>query len=206
MGELILRPMADAKNEDMQYSSGSSGYLLVNEETADDDATYIYGAYTDTTNVKRVYYGTVQPITLDKRIKVTSLKMFTRCKTTKGKSNDSAQYRVIVYLYPNGSPKTSYSAFTEDYSVSTSWNTYNNTFDPSNFHYNNNNTDDIIFNPGYYTNFGSLGVADFECTLTSLEGSRVPVTPRMVMPCLMLDAMSFAFSVSRMLTLPLPSW
>ena len=157
MPELILRPAADLNNNDnMQYSSGNVGYLLINEETADDDATYVYGAYDSTTFSRRSQRFSTQPIQLNKRIKVTSVKTYVRCKTTKSKSEDIAQYRVVVNLRTSGD--VGYSVNNEDVDVTTSWKTYTYTFAPTDFNVGTNK-DDIIFERGYYSTFGYLSVS-----------------------------------------------
>ncbi len=124
MAELILRPVSDSILAH-SCSSGSSGWMLINEATADDDTGYIYQEISSTSNssVTSVFKlsGTVS-----NKIRISSLQLYVRGKTTKGKDKDSASLYYNVYF--NGVEGSSGGD-----SLSTSYSTMSKTFNASDF-------------------------------------------------------------------------
>lgn len=53
MAQIIVRPIADISQSSVSFSSGSYGYTLINEVTADGDSTYVrYASYGATLTVR----------------------------------------------------------------------------------------------------------------------------------------------------------
>jgi hypothetical protein len=124
MATIILRPTADS-SRGHSCSSGSSGYTLINEASADDDSTYIYQSVssTSTSSITSVFKvsGSVSS-----KIKISSLQLQVRAKTTKGESKDTAQ--LYYNLFFNGVEGSSSGG-----SITTSYANYGKTYNASDF-------------------------------------------------------------------------
>ena len=97
MATVILRPTADS-SLGHSCSSGSSGYALINEATADDDSTYIYQTITGTSssNVSSTFkLSSSEDIG---KFKIVKFDIYVRTRTTKAKSNDSASLTCSFYF------------------------------------------------------------------------------------------------------------
>lgn len=98
MAELILRPINDAIKTSHSCSSGSTAYILVNEEVADDDSTYIYQTLsTDSASAGSWFNIEIPDI---RNFKLLSFETCARAKATSKKSSDTKV--LIHYLYING--------------------------------------------------------------------------------------------------------
>ena len=123
MASIVLRPTADS-SLNHSCSSGSSGYALVNEATADGDSTYIYQTIevndvsTTAASIFKISGADVG------KIKIGSIQLTINAKTTKGNSNDSANVAAKLTINGNagawlsGTLSTSYGDFTKTYSAS----------------------------------------------------------------------------------------
>lgn len=123
MATVILRPTADA-SLNHSCSSGSSGYALISEATADGDSTYIY----QTIEVNDVSTTAVSIFKIGGtdvgKVKISSIQLTINAKTTKGKSSDSANLAAQLTVngnagaWLNNTLSTSYGDFTKTYSAS----------------------------------------------------------------------------------------
>lgn len=128
MATLYLRPTADS-SLGHSCSSGSSGYTLVNEATADDDSTYIYQSISGTSNSSATSVFKVSG-SVNSKIKISSLQLQVRAKTTKGESKDTAQ--LYYNLFFNGVEGSSGSS-----SITTSYANYGKTYNATDFGFGN---------------------------------------------------------------------
>lgn len=101
MAELILRPIHDAIKTSHSCSSGSTAYILVNEEVADDDSTYIYQTLSKDSAAAGSWFNIEIPDI--RNFKLLSLETCARAKATSKKSSDTKV--LIHYLYINGTFK-----------------------------------------------------------------------------------------------------
>lgn len=122
MATVILRPVADT-SLNHSCSTGSSGYALINEATADGDSTYIYQTiavnYNSTTaSVFRIGGTDVG------KVKISSIQLTINARTTKGNSKDSASLSAQLTVNGNagtwlsGTLSTDYGDFIKTYSAS----------------------------------------------------------------------------------------
>lgn len=98
MAELILRPTGDAATTSHTCSSGSAAYLLVNEEVADDDATYVYQTINSKDGGAKASWFKISAPSIE-NFKITSVEVWYRGKTTTTKSSDTSA--TIYYLLLN---------------------------------------------------------------------------------------------------------
>ena len=124
MATLYLRPTSDS-SLGHSCSSGSSGYTLVNEASADDDSTYIYQSVSNTSNSSVTSVFKVSG-SVNSKIKISSLQLQVRAKTTKSESKDTAQ--LYYNLYFNGVEGSSSSS-----GITTSYANYGKTYNASDF-------------------------------------------------------------------------
>lgn len=97
MATVILRPTADV-SLNHSCSTGSSGYALINEASADDDSTYIYQTITETSssNVSSTFkLSSSEDIG---KFKIVKFDIYVRTRTTKEKSDDSASLTCSFYF------------------------------------------------------------------------------------------------------------
>ena len=86
MATLILRPVSDI-SLNHTCSSGSSGYSLLNESTADDASTYIYQSISSTSSASKTSSFKLSG-TSSNKIKITSAKVVVRaCHNTSNSSD-----------------------------------------------------------------------------------------------------------------------
>lgn len=124
MAELILRPVSDSTLAH-SCSSGSSGWALINEATADDDTGYIYQSISDTSSSSQTSVFKVSG-SVGNKIRISSLNLSIRGRTTKGKNADTATLAYNVYF--NGVEGSSGSG-----TLSTSYGNYGKTYNASDF-------------------------------------------------------------------------
>ncbi len=124
MASIVLRPTADSSLKH-SCSSGSSGYALVNEATADGDSTYVYQSISSTSSVAVESRFKCSGGAGVGKIKISSVTLTVNAKTTKGDTSDTA--RMTYWLTSNTTAAggvnqsaltTSYSEFTKTYSDS----------------------------------------------------------------------------------------
>ena len=113
MATLTLRPTSDDACT-IKCSSGSSRYLLINEEVADDDATYIYVSVGSTNNAGGGAIVTLGGTLPSGKFKVTGAKLCIRAKAT-----NSGTSSVSVRLASDKNDSS--------FSVTTSYETYSDT-------------------------------------------------------------------------------
>lgn len=125
MATLILRPTSDI-SLDHTCSSGSSGYAMLNEETADDDSTYIQqtinlGSSSKTSSFK---FTTAMPVS---KLKITAIKAYVRATSTSSSNSDSynLNYTVSINGKTSSSQSMSLSSSYSTNSVSLSTSTFN---------------------------------------------------------------------------------
>ena len=122
MAELILRPVSDSTLAH-SCSSGSSGWALINEATADDDTGYIYQSISGTSSSSQTSVFKVSG-SVSNKIRISSLNLSIRGRTTKGKDADTATLAYSVYFNGvegssgSGSLSTSYGNFGKTYNAS----------------------------------------------------------------------------------------
>lgn len=122
MAELILRPVSDSTLAH-SCSSGSSGWALINEATADDDTGYIYQSISGTSSSSQTSVFKVSG-SVSNKIRISSLNLSIRGRTTKGKDADTATLAYNVYFNGvegssgSGTFSTSYSNFNKTYNAS----------------------------------------------------------------------------------------
>ena len=96
MATLILRPVSDI-SLDHTCSSGSSGYALINESTADDASTYIYQSISSTSSSSKTSSFKISGSS-SKKIKITSAKVVVRaCHNTSNSSDTrSLSFKLVI--------------------------------------------------------------------------------------------------------------
>ncbi len=97
MASIILRPVADS-NLQHSCSSGSSGYALINEATADDDSTYIYQTIAETSSANIASEFKLSSSEDIGKFKIVKFDIYVRTRTTKTKTNDSASLTCSFYF------------------------------------------------------------------------------------------------------------
>ena len=122
MASVTLRPTADA-SLNHSCSSGSSGYALINEATADGDSTYIYQTIAVNYNSTATSIFKIGGTDVGK-VKISSIRLAINAKTTKGNSKDGASLSAQLTVNGNagtwlsGTLSTDYGDFTKTYSAS----------------------------------------------------------------------------------------
>lgn len=126
MATLILRPTSDI-SLGHTCSSGSSGYAMLDEETADDNSTYIQQTVSSgSTSSKTSSFKFTAEMPVSK-LKITAIKAYVRATSTSSSSYDSYSLNYTVSI--NGKTSSSQSmSLTKSYStnsVSLSTSTFN---------------------------------------------------------------------------------
>ncbi len=123
MATVILRPTADS-SLNHSCSSGSSGYAMLSEASADGDSTYIYQSISDTSSASATSNFKCSGTSAGK-ITISSVTLTVNAKTTKGKTADTASisYNLTVGgksgSSGSGTLSTSYGNFSKTFSAST---------------------------------------------------------------------------------------
>lgn len=81
MATLILRPVSDASLKH-SCSSGSSGYAMLSESSADDDSTYVYQTVSSTTSTSVQSSFTLGGTMPSGSFKITGAKLYVRSRTS----------------------------------------------------------------------------------------------------------------------------
>ena len=129
MATLILRPISD-RSLRHSCSSGSSGYAMISESSADDDSTYIYQSVTDRTSTSETSSFTLGGTMPSGRFKITKATLYVRGRST-GEYTYSGTYKLSIDSSASSmSLSTSYQTSSST-GVATSL--INNTYTSSNF-------------------------------------------------------------------------
>ena len=129
MATLILRPVSD-ESLNHSCSSGSSGYAMISESSADDDATYIYQSVTGRTSTSETSSFTLGGTMPSGRFKITRATLYVRGRST-GEYTYSGTYKLSIDSSASSmSLSTSYQTSSST-GVATSL--INNTYTSSNF-------------------------------------------------------------------------
>ena len=129
MATLILRPVSD---ESLNHScnSGSSGYSLISESSADDDSTYIYQTVSSTSSASVTSSFTLGGTMPSRSFKITGATLYVRGKSS-ANYNYSGTYQLSIDSSASSmSLSTSYQTSSST-GVATSL--INNTYTSSNF-------------------------------------------------------------------------
>ena len=127
MATLILRPTSDI-SLDHTCSSGSSGYAMLNEETADDGSTYIQqtinSILSSSETTSSFKFTMAMPVS---KLKITAIKAYVRATSTSSSSRDSynLNYTVSINGKTSSSQSMSLSNSYSTNSVSLSTSTFN---------------------------------------------------------------------------------
>lgn len=113
MATLTLRPISDDLGT-LSCSSGSSRYLLINEEVADDDATYIYSSIGGTSSSSASQIVNLGGTLPSGEFKITGAKIYIRARATNNGTSS------VAVKLATDSDKSSFS-------VTTSYETYSDT-------------------------------------------------------------------------------
>lgn len=124
MATVILRPTADS-SLGHSCSSGSSGYLMIDDTSADGDSTYIYQSISSTSSASASSKFKISGTSVGK-VKISSITLTINAKTSKGNSSDTAS--MSYSLSCNGKSGASGSA-----SLTTSYADYSKTYSASDF-------------------------------------------------------------------------
>ena len=129
MATLILRPIND-RSLKHSCSSGSSGYAMISESSADDDSTYIYQSVTDRISTSKTSSFTLGGTMPSGRFKITKATLYVRGRST-GEYTYSGTYKLSIDSSASSmSLSTSYQTSSST-GVATSL--INNTYTSSNF-------------------------------------------------------------------------
>ena len=126
MATLILRPTSDI-SLGHTCSSGSSGYAMLDEETADDNSTYIQQTVSSgSTSSKTSSFKFTAEMPVSK-LKITAIKAYVRATSTSSSSYDSysLNYTVSINGKTSSSQSMSLSSSYSTKSVSLSTSTFN---------------------------------------------------------------------------------
>lgn len=129
MATLILRPISD---ESLKHScsSGSSGYAMISESSADDDSTYVYQTVSSRTSTSETSSFTLGGTMPSGRFKITRATLYVRGRST-GEYTYSGTYKLSIDSSASSmSLSTSYQT-SSNTGVATSL--INNTYTSSNF-------------------------------------------------------------------------
>ena len=113
MATLILRPVSD-KSLNHSCNSGSSGYSLISESSADDDSTYIYQTVSSTSSASATSSFTLGGTIPSGSFKITGATLYVR-----GRSSANYTY--------SGTYQLSIDSSASSMSLSTSYQTSSNT-------------------------------------------------------------------------------
>lgn len=122
MATVILRPTADS-SLGHSCSSGSSGYALIADTSADGDSTYIYQSISGTSSASSTSKFKCSGTNAGK-VKISSVTLTINAKTTKGNSSDTASISYSLTFggksgtSGSGTLSTSYGNFSKTYSAS----------------------------------------------------------------------------------------
>lgn len=129
MATLILRPISD-RSLRHHCSSGSSGYAMISESSADDDSTYVYQTVTGRTSTSETSSFTLGGTMPSGRFKITRATLYVRGRST-GEYTYSGTYKLSIDSSASSmSLSTSYQTSSST-GVATSL--INNTYTSSNF-------------------------------------------------------------------------
>lgn len=129
MATLILRPISD---ESLKHScsSGSSGYAMISELSADDDSTYVYQTVSSKTSTSETSSFTLGGTMPSGRFKITKATLYVRGRST-GEYTYSGTYKLSIDSSASSmSLSTSYQTSS---STGVATNLINNTYTSSNF-------------------------------------------------------------------------
>lgn len=126
MATLILRPTSDI-SLGHTCSSGSSGYAMLSEETADDNSTYIQqtiDSESSSSKTSSFKFTMAMPVS---KLKITAIKAYIRATSTSSSSRDSynLNYTVSINGKTSSSQSMSLSNSYSTNSVSLSTSTFN---------------------------------------------------------------------------------
>ena len=126
MATLILRPTSDI-SLGHTCSSGSSGYAMLDEETADDNSTYIQqtiNSKSSSSETSSFKFTMAMPVS---KLKITAIKAYVRATSTSSSSSDgySLDYTVSINGKTSSSQSMSLSDSYSTKSVSLSTSTFN---------------------------------------------------------------------------------
>lgn len=126
MATIILRPSADV-TLGHNCSSGSNGYSLINESSADDDSTYIYQSISSTSSSSKTStFKMSGTLSTSNKIKVTSIKVYVRAYEN-GSSNYTCSGKYKISAGGNSSSEATMSNITSQ----TSYTNYSTTYSAS---------------------------------------------------------------------------
>lgn len=129
MATLILRPSSD-ESLGHTCSSGSNGYSMISESSADDDSTYIYQNVSGTSSSSKTSTFKLTGSLPSGSFKITGATLYVRAKSS-GSGSYSGTYKVSIdSSASNMSLSTSYQNSTNDNAASS---LINNTYTSSNF-------------------------------------------------------------------------
>ena len=129
MATLILRPISD-RSLRHSCSSGSSGYAMISESSADDDSTYVYQTVSSRTSTSETSSFTLGGTMPSGRFKITKATLYVRGRST-GEYTYSGTYKLSIDSSASSmSLSTSYQTSSST-GVATSL--INNTYTSSNF-------------------------------------------------------------------------
>lgn len=129
MATLILRPISD-RSLKHSCSSGSSGYAMISESSADDDSTYVYQTVSSRTSTSETSSFTLGGTMPSGRFKITKATLYVRGRST-GEYTYSGTYKLSIDSSASSmSLSTSYQTSSST-GVATSL--INNTYTSSNF-------------------------------------------------------------------------
>ena len=129
MATLILRPISD-RSLRHHCSSGSSGYAMISESSADDDSTYVYQTVSSKTSTSETSSFTLGGTMPSGRFKITKATLYVRGRST-GEYTYSGTYKLSIDSSASSmSLSTSYQTSSST-GVATSL--INNTYTSSNF-------------------------------------------------------------------------
>ena len=129
MATLILRPISDGSLRH-HCSSGSSGYAMISESSADDDSTYVYQTVSSRTSTSETSSFTLGGTMPSGRFKITKATLYVRGRST-GEYTYSGTYKLSIDSSASSmSLSTSYQTSSST-GVATSL--INNTYTSSNF-------------------------------------------------------------------------
>ena len=129
MATLILRPISD-RSLKHSCSSGSNGYAMISESSADDDSTYVYQTVSSRTSTSETSSFTLGGTMPSGRFKITKATLYVRGRST-GEYTYSGTYKLSIDSSASSmSLSTSYQTSSST-GVATSL--INNTYTSSNF-------------------------------------------------------------------------
>nr|DAF97057.1 MAG TPA: hypothetical protein [Siphoviridae sp. ctg6c78] len=123
MATIILRPSADV-SLGHSCSSGSNGYSLINESSADDNSTYIYQSISSTSSSSKTStFKMSGTLSTSNKIKVTSVKVYVRAYEN-GNSDYTCSGKYKISVGSNSSSEAEMSNLTSQSSYTNYSTTY----------------------------------------------------------------------------------